>query len=212
MALRDFWISIRTAARFLSHNVITDSSDDDTQQIAAALQRASIWLTPKSVEGYDEQDFDFLTDEDRQRLSRDIHQFIAVARQVPPDKPASSEQVQAALPLFLSVFEIMRPDQYADIEAFRIGKRIEQELRDQLPDWVREMRFESGKDANGDPAIWIWVEMDDTAATKEDFSRNTRRVRSMIIDCVRRLDVPHWPYVRFSTVSERIEAAMEAVK
>ena len=212
MALRDFWISIRTAARFLSPNVITDSSECDTQQIAVALQHACIWLTPKSVEGFDEQDFDFLTDEDRQQLTRHIDKFITVARQVPSDAPASREQIHAALPPFLDILDIMRPDRYADIEALRIGKRIEQELGNQIPVWIQEMRFESGKDASGDPALWIWVEMDDAAATREDFSQNTRRVRSMIIDCVRRLDVPYWPYVRFSTVSERIEAAMEAVK
>jgi hypothetical protein len=77
---------------------------------------------------------------------------------------------------------------------------------------VREIRFETGKDSNGDPAVWIWVEIDDDAATADVLSKNTRQARSLLGECVRQLDIPHWPYIRFRTSSERAEATLEAVK
>ena len=59
--------------------------------------------------------------------------------------------------------EILRPDKYADIDALKIGKQVEQFVGERLPSWVKEMVFETGSDAVGDPALWIWVEVDDRA-------------------------------------------------
>lgn len=212
MALKQFWTSICSAARFLVPSVIADAPKFDDSDIEAGLRRTRDWLTPESVDGFGEHDFGFLPDDIRRRLAQCVNDFRAIAQQVASDEQASDEQLEAALPSLLGVLEVMRPDRYADLDALIIGKRVERELADRLPDWVREIRFETGNDSNGDPAVWIWVEIDDDAATANVLSRNTRQVRSLLGECVRHLEVPHWPYVRFRTSSERAEATLEAVR
>lgn len=203
MSFRDFWTNIRTSAHFLFPTVTADSPRLDTDRLEAKLRSASIWLTPKSVEGFESQDFAFLSEEERIRLGQAVAQFVALAQHVPPDEPATEEQVESALPPFQTILKIMQPDRYGDPDAFVIGKKVEQCLADQIPQWVRDLRFETGEDANGEPAIWIWVEVEDEAANAAVFSQNTRHVRDLIATCIRKLDIPVWPYVRFRTSSEQ---------
>jgi hypothetical protein len=212
MALKRFWTSVCSAARFLVPAVIADAPKFEVSDMEAALHRTGDWLTPKTVEGFDERDFGFLPDDTRRRLAQCVDDFRTIAQQVGPDEQVRDEQLEAALPSLLGVLEVMRPDRYADLDALIIGKRVEREIADTLPDWVREIRFETGNDSNGDPAVWIWVEIDDDAATADLLSRNTRQVRSLLGECVRRLEIPHWPYIRFRTSSERAEATLEAVR
>jgi hypothetical protein len=192
--------------------VIADAPKFDVSDIKAGLRHTRDWLTPESVEGFDEHDFGFLLDDSRRHLAQCVNEFRAIARQAVAEQQATDEQLEAALPSLLGVLEIMRPDRYADLDALVIGKRVERELAGRLPGWVREIRFETGNDSNGDPAVWIWVEIDDEAATADVFSKNTRQARSLLGECVRQLEIPHWPYIRFRTSSERAEATLEAVK
>ncbi len=212
MALKRFWTSICSAARFLVPAVIADAPIFDGSDIEAGLRRTRDWLTPESVAGFDEQNFGFLADDTRRRMAQCVNDFRAIAQQVASDEQGSDEQLEAALPSLLGVLEVMRPDRYADLDALIIGKKVERELAGRLPGWVREIRFETDNDSNGDPAVWIWVEIDDDAATPNVLSRNTRRVRSLLGECVQQVDDPHWPYVRFRTSSERAEATLEAVR
>lgn len=202
-------MSVRTGASFVLPSATVDSPKLDATRIEAMLRGAHIWLTPKSVEGYEESDFGFLSVDERARLTQGVNDFVAVARQVPPDQPATDEQVQTALPAFRCVLEVLRPDKYGDVEALTIGKRIEQHLAGNLPDWVNGLRFETGDDANGDPAIWIWVEVADAAAKADVFSKNTKQVREIIEKSLRKLGIQHWPYVRFRTSSEQAESQSE---
>jgi len=79
---------------------------------------------------------------------------------------------------------------------------IKSALRDirELPAPVRSWRVESGPDATGDDAVWVWVTLDD-----EDLDVDTRsRLRDLVWDVVRQLDAaaPPWVYVRFRGASE----------
>ena len=101
-----------------------------------------------------------------------------------------------------------RQDKFGGVEALKIGKRVEQCIDGSLPDWVSEMRFETGEDASGDPALWIWVEFQDAAATPENYSANTKQVRDLVEACVRKLDTDRWPYIRFRTTTEQAKHKM----
>jgi len=209
MSLQEFWASVRTGASYLAPKATVDSPKLDANRIEAILRHADIWLTPKSVAGYEEADFEFLSEEERYRLTACVDNFLEIAKQVPPDQPATQEQVEAALPAFRCLLEILRPDKYGDVEALEIGKRVEQRLAGQLPEWVNDLRFETGEDSNGDPAIWVWIEIADYAAQPDNFSQNTRQARELLQSCLRKLGVPRWPYVRFRTASEQAEAQPE---
>jgi len=209
MALREFWTSVRTAAGLLLPTAAADSTGVDPIQIEVQLQNAAVWLTPESVEGYAPEDFGFLSEEERARLAECVDDFLAVAGQVPADQPATQNQVDAAQRPLREILNIFRPEKYADLDALVLGKQIEHDLAGRLPDWVLNLQFETGEDASGDPAIWIWVEMKDSAAEKDVFSSHIREVRRIITESVRHLGIEHWPYVRFRTASEVANAGTE---
>jgi len=202
MSLRDFWTSVRTASRFIAPGAPADSPRLDSAKIEGLLRSAVVWLTPKSVEGFNPEDFDFLPLAERQDLIDSVNRFSDLARQVPPDKPATDQQIQQALSQFLRIVEILRPDRYADSEAFVIGKKVEQQLANHFPQSVSELRFETGEGASGELALWIWVILKDEAAKEDVFHTNTRAIRELLRRTVKEIGIKHWPYVRFRTVSE----------
>jgi hypothetical protein len=203
MSLQDFWTNVRLAASLLSPVAIADSPKLDATRIERILRNADLWLTPKAVEGFDESDFAFLSDEDRRKLTDAVNGFLDVARHVPPNAPATQDQVHRARPHFITILQILRPDKYSDVNALVIGKRLERKLASNLPEWVRDLRIDAGVDANGDPSIWIWVEVSDDAAKSEVLAQNTRIIRERVEAAVRQLNTGYWPYVRFRTVSEQ---------
>ena len=53
--------------------------------------------------------------------------------------------------------EFLEFDRYADAEAYRLGKLIERELRPRWPVELAQLRFNTGLDHSGDPALWVWA-------------------------------------------------------
>jgi len=202
VAARDFWMNVRVGASSVTPTATADSPTLDPAAIENILRRAAIWLTPKTVEGFDPKDFEFLSPAERASLTDAVDRFRDIARQVPPNKPATDEQINQALPRFRRIVEILRPDKYADPDAFLIGKKVEQRLADHLPPSICELRFGTGEDTSGGPALWIWVVLKNEAAAKDVFSSNVRAVRDLLEATVRELGTDRWPYVRFRTDAE----------
>jgi hypothetical protein len=204
MALQEFWANVRSSGGFLLRRAAVDSPRLDANRIERILHRSHKWLTPKAVEEFDPADFEFLSEEERRDLQESVTRFLQVVEQVPESGQPSAVRVEAALPPFRRIVDILRPDKYADLDALVIGKRLEQYLRGRLPDWVRELVFETGNDATlGEPAIWIWVEIADEAAKEEVFSQNTRLARSIVHEAARKIAPDRWPFIRFRSSSEQ---------
>jgi hypothetical protein len=202
MALKDFWLNVRTGARFLTPGTTADSPRLDVASIERTLGAAPVWLTPKSVAGFNPEDFQFLPGKDQKALREAVERFLEVARQLPRHQPGTEQQVQQALPQFARIIEILRPDKYADAQAFVIGKRLEQHLANQIPPTVLELRYETGPDWAGDPALWIWVILKDEATAKGLLLPNARQVRELLEDGVSELGFEHFPHVRVRADSE----------
>jgi hypothetical protein len=207
MAVYDLWLSVRTAASLSSTRAAVDSPRLDATRIEKILSGATFWLSPKAVEGYDPEtfdgEFDFLPEKERKDLKTRIERFLRVAREVPGNQPATANQVERGLPEFTRIVEVFRPDQYADFDAFVVGKKIQKAVADNLPNWVREMVFETGDDSSGAPAIWIWVEVEDEAAEEATFYENFFLFKSRLEAVVRKISPELWPYIRMRTVSEQ---------
>jgi hypothetical protein len=212
MSLDAFWQNVRSGARLLTPGVTADAPRIDSADIERILKSSAIWLTRRSLEGFDPRDFDFLVPAEREALAESVARFREVAQHVPSDKPASEAQLQQALPAFQRVVEILRPDKYADPEALVLGKRIEQHLAGQIPDSVWELRFETGEDSSGGPALWIWVVLKDEVAEKEVFLRTADAIHRILVDATTDLGIEQWPYIRFRTNSELLEPAGDASK
>jgi hypothetical protein len=210
MSLQDFWLSVRTGTSFLAPRATADSPKLDANKIAQTLRSAVIWLTPKSVEGFEAADFPFLPESERTQLADLVAQFHAIASIVPPTEPATREQIDQALPFFLGIIKMLEFDRYGDAEAYRIGKKIEQAIDNYRPQELAELRFNTGRDHTGDPAIWIWAILEEAAAADDArFFHLTEKMRKLLDTASRAMAPDLWPYIRFRTVSEQAEI-MEA--
>lgn len=208
MSLRDFWTSVRVGASFLLPHMTVDSPKLDASQIEKALRSAPVWLTPASVDGFHEEDFSFLPDEERSRLANLVRRFQQLAAQVSPNAPAAEETIEQAEPIFQQIVEMLEFDRYADDEAYRIGKQIEQAIKPHRPAELAELRFvESGLDSTGDPALWIWVILTDRAAETPGFESKATAIRKLLESSARQVAPERWPYVRIRTESEQAELA-----
>ncbi len=202
----EFWRSVRAAANFVAPPVTADAPKLDAVAIEQALRRTTVWLTPRAVAGFNDEDFDFLPDADRAKLALLVTAFRQIALEVKPTAPPSHAQVAQAVPLFRDVVGILEFDRYGDAEAYRLGKQIEQAIEPYRPKELAELRFNTGPDHSGDPAIWIWAFLTDVAAESDErFLENAEQLGKML-DLVARALVPdRWPYLSFRSIAEQSE-------
>jgi hypothetical protein len=211
MALRDFWIGVRTAAGLPTPEAVANSPRFDAELIERALRKGTLWLTPRAVAGFDEADFDFLDPEERARLAKLVADFRATAATVSPRAPVPEEIVKPALPLFRDIIRTLELDRYGDSEAYRLGKQIERALKSDWPEELAELRFKTGLDHTGDPGIWIWGFVTDEAApSDEQFLASTKKLRPIIESTARMVVADRWPYVFFRTVGEQAELVAQS--
>jgi hypothetical protein len=206
MALREFWITVRTAAGLVAPRAIVDSPTLDPDTIVRHLRGERRWLTPRSVAGFDEADFGFLAEAERKRLTQLVKEFRAIASSLDPKVPGSKDAIARAEPLFRDIVEILAFDRYGDHEAYSLGKQIEQTLAADPPRELAELRFNTGLDHSGDPAIWIWVFLTDEAALSDErFLETAQRLRDLIDPVARSVVPDRWPYLSFRSLAERAE-------
>src|SRR5439155_20423682 len=91
---KDFLDNLRVARNLFGHaRVSTDGRNLDPATVAKAITRAAIWLTPSAVKGFRAEDFPELGSARQQALADAVREFERVAAQVPPDAPATDQQV-----------------------------------------------------------------------------------------------------------------------
>ena len=97
MARAAFFDNLRIASRSLAApRVDTGLGMPADAHLAARLDSADLWLTPKSVEGFAAHDFSDWPTREREELAREVAAFLSVAEQVAADKPASKSQSKQA--------------------------------------------------------------------------------------------------------------------
>ena len=141
-----------------------------------SLARAAIWLTPRSVAGFNAADFSELGHAMQAQLLAAVQSFKAVAVQVPSDKPATKEQYGNASVAFAKILEILKP--YLPIPDE--GRQVEEALRNvEYPSWVVNWDYELDSDSDGVAAVWVNVFADErTVPIAARFGRarlNSRR-------------------------------------
>lgn len=196
MSVREFWANIGRAASDLGPNVRTDSSHLNQNRLQGQIQRADLWLNPKAVEGFNRNDFSFLSDAELNDLENLVHNFLEVAREVPPTEPAAQDQSESAKNALAGILNILSPYRYRDIEALITGKQVDQDVADQLPEWVQELRYSTGSDSNAEPGIWVQIVFDPDADHGDEFQTAAGTLIEKIRTSVMRHDDVHWPYVR----------------
>jgi hypothetical protein len=93
MPLETFIDNLRLASRMLPRpKVRSDQGPQADTDYSSMIHAADLWLTKKSVEGYDPADLADWPEEEREGLAKEVHEFLAIVGQVQPNKPASRTQ------------------------------------------------------------------------------------------------------------------------
>jgi hypothetical protein len=109
MAREQFIENLRSASRMLSPPTVSSGQDAQVDtRISKILHSSDLWLTPKSVEGFDAADFTDWPDSDRERLEREVRAFVAITEGVQPDKPATRTQSNQARKHLEEITKIVR--------------------------------------------------------------------------------------------------------
>lgn len=194
-----FLASLRVARNLFSHpRVEADGPTIDTSSISDALTRGAIWLTPKSVEGFDAKDFPELKADRQMELLNAVQAFGAVARQVPADKPPTKEQYGNAATAFIAILNILSPYLPTPDES----RMVEKALRTvSFPPWVVNWDYELASNEEGDSAVWINVFADGNVS-RNDYGRFTSQIIPKIRQALAAEGIHRWPYVRLHTATE----------
>lgn len=198
---RDFLLNLRVARNLFVHpqKVQADSDKIDTAKISAMLSRAAIWLTPKSVAGFNAADFPELGPDRQAELLSAVQSFKAVAEQVPSDKPATAEQFGNASVAFARILAILEPYLPIPDEA----RQVEAALRDvEFPPWVVNWDYELASDSDGIAAVWVNVFADEQAVPKGLLGRAASELISKVRNALDAKNVRRWPYIRMRTAME----------
>ncbi len=211
MAIQRFWDDFVSKA-----GLINPPGVNSEEQVYRRQRYADEWLEPKTVAGFDPADFGFLVPTELGQLTAAVRAFLKVSggwhRDTPEfeqlddgsaDPRPTSKQADDGAAYYREALSVLRPDRYSDPEALRIGKLVEREVASRLPEWVAELRFETGPDSTGDPAMWVWVILRDDAGVGQPARQDVTPVRSLMFQAAREVAPDRWTYVRFRTVSEQ---------
>lgn len=207
MAKLRFLKKLRHARNLFVHRVDVDSETVDADAVARRLASSALWLTPYVVEDFDPAEFPEIPEADRERLSDAVDRFVGIARSFPPSESATDKQILEATVAFQAILDLLQDYIERDREADEI-RRILMSLT--FPREVLTWDIEFGTDSTGDPALWLWIILEDRAADGVEFAALTAGVREQIRRALRDAQIERWPYIRFRTASEEQEILQDA--
>ncbi len=197
---RDFLANVRIARNLFVHpRVEADSPSVDAATTAGLLARAAIWLTPKSVAGFDPADFSELGPARQQELQTAVQNFLAVAKEVPAQKAPTGAQYDDGSVAFLKVLQILEPYLPMSDEAGDVEKALR---KVDFPPWMVNWDYELGSDSDGVAAVWVNVFADETALPRGQLGRAVEDLTSKIRQAFAGLKIERWPYIRLKTALE----------
>lgn len=195
-----FLTNLRVARNLFIHGkAMADTPEVDTSAIERTLARAAIWLTPKSVSGFNAADFPELGVDRQQELLSAVQSFLSIAGEIAPEKPAMPEEYGNAAVAFSKILTILDPY----LPMLDEARNVEGALRTvKLPPWVANWNYDLGSDADGVPAVWVDVFADDETVPRTKLGRAASELTTSIRQAFRAAQVDRWPYVRLKTVVE----------
>jgi hypothetical protein len=199
MSKQAFLQNLRTARNVFFDRVGPQSAHEDLRDPRSQLARAIIWLAPATVSGFNPSQFGELPPDVREQLKDRVQQFLDVARHVRADKPTQDE-IQRAMPVFLDIVKILDPYLSADEEARRIREVLEGV---EFPPGIVTWDFAVGADSTGDPAVRIWLFLDEDVVRRKEVSRVMTAARQRIHDALAAAGIQRWPYVHARTPEEQ---------
>ena len=194
-----FWMNVLAASNLDLSSGVADRPRITLEAVAARLATKPRWLTPFTVLGFRQEEFQFLSPEELSRLTDGVKGVRAVTSEMRPDQPATEVQREQALPHFLAVLEVLEYDRYSDVPALILGKQIEHRLASNWPPCLDHLRFRTGLDSTDDPALWVWVFVTEETEEYDEIKFLTRAnaVEDVLEPIARELAPEGRVYLRF---------------
>lgn len=171
----------------------------DTAATPEALARSAVWLTPKSVAGFNAADFRGLGPDQKRFLQAAVQDFLAVATQVPADQPATNEQCGNASLAFAKILERLEPFLPLTDES----KKVETALRTvDFPSWVVNWDYDLDTDSGGMPAVWVTVFADDENSLPAQLGQAAYELTSNLREVLDAFQIDRYTYLRMKTAQE----------
>jgi hypothetical protein len=200
MSRQDFLDSVWLARNLRVHaRGRSDLAPAVAQDSEGPPPRAPVWLTPKSVAGFEGDDFRELGPDRQRELAEAVAEFLAVAQQVPPTAPATPDQVSQAAAALTKLFQILAPYDPTFEESRKVERAIESL---ELPDWVESWNFRLDKDWADDPSVRVTLYMDERIAPRNQWIPTLKRLTSSLVNALSSLGISRFPYIGMSPVSE----------
>lgn len=200
MPIADFMRNLETAAKVLSSHMDRLRASQTTDDLDRLRASADIWLTPDLVKDFDPNDFAFLAPEERARLTSKVDQFRALASRASGRVPEVEELLQGVELLN----EVLKPlgEYITNPEGAAILTTL-WSIKEPTPDFVLGIDYTLDTDATGDPAVWIWVIVDDGVdPDSEPFKQFVRAFPRRVRKALQKVRSERIPYVRFRLRSE----------
>ncbi len=196
---RDFLSHFRIARNLFVPKVSVDSPIVDAEKTEKMLVRAAIWLTPKSVFGFDPADFQELGKARQKELEEAVQEFLAVANHVPPDNPATEEQFRTASVAFRKLLDILGaylvlPEEAKVVETVLWGATF--------PPWLVNWDYEFRDDSDGEEAIWVNVYADEKSIPYGQLGKELTDLSMYVRRELVKSKIERWPHIRLKTAKE----------
>ncbi len=202
MALTQFLQGVRNGGMLIAPRASAEHQSN-AATIEDRLRRPDLWLTPKTVEGFDANDFTYLTNDQKSALAKNVAEFRQVATTVPSDGPATRQQVAAASEPFREIYETVQ--RYFSKDFLAVRSAITGLFASgAFPDFVATFDLQVENDSTGDPAVWVWLIVDDAADENLAFHA-IRPAQQTIADRLAELGIERFVYLSIRSVNEQRE-------
>jgi hypothetical protein len=157
------------------------------------------WLTPASVHGLTDIDFVTLPRTQREELFRRAARFEAVARDA---ANADGERIAEARTDLIRIWELLRPYRTSESKAVREVLWAVW-TAEGVRGWIPTFDYQLGDDSNGDPAVWVWLVLNDGTDIGDSNTRQgLNRLRLLFRAKLQEAGIDRWPYVRTRACAE----------
>lgn len=209
-----FRTNVQRASRMLFEQSVADRPRQTRELIEQRLReiekqhpRYPLWLSPQSLDDFDRESFAFLPPDELDELAAKVEDVRDVARGIPEGSPAHPDQLDRARSPFVRVVELMGFDRYDDVKPFVIGKTIERRLAPVWPPHLDHLRFRTGFDSTGDPALWVWGYVSQTGEyDSTPFLEWASDIRRVLDPICHEFAPENRAFLRFRSTAEPVES------
>ena len=202
MARQEFIDNMRAARNLFAHSKrLVEGLEIDPQTLENRIARAAIWLMPKSVRGFDANDFPKLAPERQHELSEAVREFLAAANEVPVKDLPTPDQIARGSAAFEKIIEILDPYLSMHPEAQRIQEALETV---EFPYPVANWDYKIGENHVGDPAVWVTIFVDERVNPARKLGRFPLELTHEIRHAFSDFKIDRLPYIRMGGVFEQM--------